>query len=228
MKKIIAVLLVICCCIGLCACGNTNSANTEDPLKNVKANTDEYVKNTISKVITTSNDTGLTKEKIMNTLVITYTDEQVSGDSFSYMATYRITLGSRYYYYEFDVSGTLSSGTADVSLIRNYDESSGSDTNYAETISVSNRIAIAEEEAVNALVEYLYTSQEYKNYDIDSTKYKIGKTTQGSGTAEEYFTVNGTLALYDVYGKLAKTPTFSVTVIVDAFGDCRAMTPKID
>ena len=226
MKKIIAVLLVFCFSIGLCACGG--SANAKDPLKDVKASTDEYVKNTISKVIATSNNTGLSEEQIMKTLVITYNNEQVSGDAYSYMATYRITLGGRYYYYEFDVSGSLSNDKANVSLTRNYDESSGSDTNYAETISVSNRIAIAEEAAVNTLSEYLYTSQEYKNYDIDSTKYKLGKTTQGSGTTEEYFTVNGTLALYDVYGKLAKTPTFSVTVIVDAFGDCRTLTPQIN
>lgn len=225
MKKVIAALLVIWICVGLCACG---SAEPKDPLKDVKASTDEYVKNTISKVITTSNYTNLSKEQIMDTLVVTYSNEEVNGDSYSYVATYRITLGGSYYYYEFYVSGTLTSGKANVSLNRNYEESSGSDTNYAETISVSDRIAIAEEEAVNALVEYLYTSQDYKHYDIDATKYKIGKIEQGSGTTEEYFTVNGTLALYDKYGNLAKTPTFSISVIVDAYGDCSTLTPRIN
>lgn len=128
MKRVIAALLVICMCVGLCACGG---ADSKDPLKDVKASTDEYVKNTISQVIATSNDTGLTEEQIMKTMVITYTNEQVDGDAYSYMATYRITLGSRYHYYEFDVSGILPTGKADVSLIRYYDESSGSDTNYA-------------------------------------------------------------------------------------------------
>lgn len=225
MKRVIAALLVICICVGLCACG---SATTKDPLKDIKAGTDEYVKNTISKVISTSNGTGLTKDQIMDTLVITYSNEEVTGDVFSYIATYRITLGGSYYFYEFDVNGTLSSGNANISLNRNYEESAGSDTNYAETISISDKKEIAEAEAIDAIISYLQSTPGYTSYDVNSSKYKIGTISQGSGITEDHFTVNGTLYLYDKYGSLANTATFSVTVVIDDYGYYNTLTPFIN
>lgn len=224
MKKILAAIMVLCLCLSFCSC----DSGKKDPLKDVKASTDEYVKKTISNVIATSNGTGLTEEQIMKTLVVTYSDEEINGDAYSYMATYRITLGGSYYYYEFDVSGMLSGGQANVSLSNYYDEPSGSDTNYAQAITINEKKEIAEEQAIKEIIRFLKSTPGYMSYDVDSSKYKIGTISQGTGTAVNHFTVNGTLYLYDKYGSLDDTATFSVTVVVDDYGSYNVLKPRVD
>ena len=55
----------------------------------------------------------------------------------------------------------------------------------------------------------------YSNkYDVSATRYKLGAITNSG----DVYTVNGTLYLYDKYGKLVDTATFSQKVEVNDYG----------
>ena len=72
---------------------------------------------------------------------------------------------------------------------------------------------IAEKQAIANVVNFL--KMVYSNkYDVSATRYKLGAITNSG----DVYTVNGTLYLYDKYGKLVDTATFSQKVEVNDYG----------
>lgn len=72
----------------------------------------------------------LTKTQILDTLTVTYADETIVDNTYSSVATYRLTMGDLYYFYEMQLVVDLNTGAGNGSLIRYYTEDSGLDTNY--------------------------------------------------------------------------------------------------
>lgn len=85
------------------------------------------------------------------------------------------------------------------------------------TISSSTREDLAEKEVLKeALREmrYGYSSSLFKKYDVDSTRYKIGKVEKKGDT----FTFYITFYLYDNYGNYKDKLQKSISVDVDEYG----------
>ena len=72
---------------------------------------------------------------------------------------------------------------------------------------------IAEKQAIANVVNFLKMVYSEK-YDVSATRYKLGAITNSG----DVYTVNGTLHLYDKYGKLVDTATFSQKVEVNDYG----------
>lgn len=85
----------------------------------------------------------LTNKQILDTVTVTYSEESIVDGNYSGIATYRITLGNKYYYYELSLIGNIDSGTGNASLIKYYDEDSGSDTNYPTQPAFTNKYGSA-------------------------------------------------------------------------------------
>lgn len=84
---------------------------------------------------------------------------------------------------------------------------------------------LAEQQALKMVLEYMkLRSSTYSKYDIDATRYKIGAITHSG----KKYTVNGTLYLYDKYGSLKDTATFSGTVDIEDNGSYKAYYPTIN
>lgn len=83
-------------------------------------------------------------------------------------------------------------------------------------LTTSEKEEIAETQAIANVVDYLNMAYS-NNYDVSATRYKLGAITR---SGDEY-TVNGTLYLYDKYGNLADTATFSQKVEVNDYGISR-------
>jgi len=90
-------------------------------------------------------------------------------------------------------------------------------------LTISEKEEIAEEEALDAVYSSLKSKYGSK-YDVGATKYKKGQITNSGNN----FTVNGTLYLYDKYGSLEDTATFSVRITVDDDGSTSGGFPTIN
>lgn len=90
-------------------------------------------------------------------------------------------------------------------------------------LTISEKEEIAEDKALDEVYSLLKSKYGSK-YDVGATKYKIGQITN-SGSK---FTVNGSLYLYDKYGSLKDTATFSVRVTVDDDGSTSSGFPIIN
>lgn len=96
--------------------------------------------------------------------------------------------------------------------------------NNSQKLTISEKEDIAEKQALKKALEYMKTmSSKFSKYDIDATRYKIGAITHSGNK----FTVNGTLYLYDKYGSLEDTATFSGSVEVEDNGSYKAYYPTI-
>ena len=208
----------------------TTALETESSATDVvKANAMEYVQNTISGVIDQSYYGDLRKSDILDSITVTYEKEEIDGDNFEIIAIYRCTLGKEYLHIKFEITGTLGAESFNMNQIESYtSEAAPEDQLTAPKISISEKKKIAETEAISEIISYLKSTPGYTTYDVNASKYKVGTITQGSGTAENHFTVNGTLYLYDKYGSLSDTSTFSVTVVVRDDGSYNALRPRVD
>jgi hypothetical protein len=113
-------------------------------------------------------------------------------------------------------SNSQSSNTGNNSYIPDY---------KPKELTESEKKAIAEQQALKMVLEYMnHRSSTYGKYDINATRYKIGAITH---SGKEY-TVNGTLYLYDKYGSLKDTATFSGTVDIEDNGSYKAYYPTIN
>lgn len=123
-------------------------------------------------------------------------------------------------------AGFCACGAVYNSNVTQSEEDNTSYTNAPPTekaISTSEKEEIAEDEALDAVYSSLKSKYSLK-YDVSATKYKIGQISNIGNK----FTVNGTLYLYDKYGSLKDTATFSVRVTVDDDGYASGGIPTIN
>lgn len=124
-----------------------------------KANLHSTIIDTINATINKEYYGDLTNKQILDTVAVTYSNESMGEGIYSGIATYRITLGDRYYFYELSLVGNIDSGTGNASLIRTYDEDSGSDTNYPTQPRFTNKYGTATTQcAYKGCYKYIATS----------------------------------------------------------------------
>ena len=83
------------------------------------------------------------------------------------------------------------------------------------TISASTREDLAETKVLSKALIAMRTSSLFKEYDVDSTRYKIGKVEKKGDT----FTFYITFYLYDYYGNYKDKLQKSISVDVDEYGE---------
>lgn len=86
------------------------------------------------------------------------------------------------------------------------------------TISASTREDLAEKKVLTAALREMrsgYSSSLFKKYDVDSTRYKIGKVERKG----DRFTFYITFYLYDNYGNYKDTIQKDIAVDVDEYGN---------
>lgn len=131
----------------------------ENKVLALKANLYSTMIDTMNATINREYYGDLTNKQILDTVTVTYSEESIVDGNYSGIATYRITLGNKYYFYELSLTGNIDSGTGNASLIRYYDEDSGSDTNYPTQPRFTNKYGTATTQcAYKGCYKYIATS----------------------------------------------------------------------